>query len=41
MLARFESAKGEVRLASVIIDADESTGKAKSIERLELRVRQD
>ena len=38
MPARFEPAKGDVRLAAVIIDADESTGRARAIERLMLRV---
>ena len=38
MPARFESAKADVRLAAVIIDADETTGKARSIERFELKV---
>jgi calcineurin-like phosphoesterase len=30
----FEVAKGRVRLAAVLIDIDESTGKARSIERV-------
>jgi metallophosphoesterase (TIGR00282 family) len=36
--ARFHSAKGDVRLCGVILDADEATGRARSIERFELRV---
>ena len=35
---RFEPAKGDVRMVGVVIDADEHTGKARSIERFELRV---
>jgi len=36
MPARFEPATGDVRLCAVVIDADEKTGKARSIERLML-----
>ena len=39
MPARFEPATGDVRLAAVIIDADEATGLAQSIERFELKVK--
>ena len=39
MPARFEPAKGDVRLAAVIIDADEATGHARSIERLLLQAK--
>ncbi|HET7210020.1 MAG TPA: TIGR00282 family metallophosphoesterase [Terriglobales bacterium] len=34
MPARFEAATGDVRLCAVVIDCDEATGKARSIERL-------
>ncbi len=34
MPARFETAKGDPRLAAVVIDADQQTGRAHSIERL-------
>lgn len=37
MPARYEPAKEDVRLCGVIIDADEETGKARSISRLELK----
>ena len=40
MPARYEPAEGDVRLASVIIDADEATGRARSIERYMLSIRQ-
>ena len=33
--SRFEAAKGDVRLHGVLIDVDESTGKAVSIERIQ------
>jgi calcineurin-like phosphoesterase len=33
---RFEPATGDVRLCAVVIDCDENTGKARSIERLML-----
>ena len=36
MPVRFEPATGDVRLCAVVIDCDEKTGKAKSIERLML-----
>jgi 2',3'-cyclic-nucleotide 2'-phosphodiesterase len=36
MPARFEAASGDVRLCAVVIDCDESTGKARSIERIML-----
>ena len=36
MPARFEPASGDVRLCAVVIDCDESTGHARSIERLML-----
>ncbi|MGH6960211.1 MAG: TIGR00282 family metallophosphoesterase [Dongiaceae bacterium] len=38
MPARFEPAEGDVRLASVIVDADEQTGRARSIERYMLAI---
>ena len=38
MPVRYIPAKEDVRLCGVIIDADEETGKALSISRLELRV---
>ncbi len=34
MPARFEPAKGDVRLCAVVVDAEEATGRARSIERL-------
>jgi len=34
MPVRFEAATGDVRLCAVVIDADDSTGQARSIERL-------
>jgi 2',3'-cyclic-nucleotide 2'-phosphodiesterase len=37
MPARFEAATGDVRLCAVIVDGDETTGHARSIERLMLR----
>ncbi len=37
MPARFEPARGDVRLCAVVIDCDEKTGKAQAIERLTLR----
>jgi len=36
MPARYEPAKGDVRISAVIIDADEATGRARSIERFML-----
>jgi metallophosphoesterase (TIGR00282 family) len=36
MPARFEAATGDVRLCGVVIDCDESTGKARSIQRIML-----
>jgi metallophosphoesterase (TIGR00282 family) len=36
MPARFEAASGDVRLCAVVIDCDESTGKARSIQRIML-----
>ncbi len=36
MPVRFEPATGDVRLCAVVIDCDEDTGKARSIERLML-----
>ena len=36
MPARFEAASGDVRLCAVVIDCDESTGKARSIKRIML-----
>lgn len=38
MPARYVPAKDDVRLCGVIIDADEETGKARSISRLELKI---
>ena len=38
MPVRFEPARGDVRLAAVILDADEATGRARSIERYMLSV---
>ncbi|MBZ5646704.1 MAG: TIGR00282 family metallophosphoesterase [Acidobacteriia bacterium] len=37
MPAKFEPATGDVRLCAVVIDCDEATGRARSIERLVLR----
>ncbi len=37
MPKRFETASGDARLSSVLIDVDESTGQARSIERLVIR----
>jgi 2',3'-cyclic-nucleotide 2'-phosphodiesterase len=34
MPVRFEAAIGDVRLCAVLVDCDESTGHAKSIERI-------
>ncbi len=39
MPARYEPASGDVRLSAVIIDADEATGRARSIERFMLPIR--
>jgi len=36
--SRFEPASGDVRLQGVVIDVDESSGKARSIERVEARI---
>jgi calcineurin-like phosphoesterase len=36
MPVRFEPATGDVRLCAVVIECDDSTGKARSIERLML-----
>ena len=36
MPARFEAASGDVRLCAVVIDCDESSGKARSIKRIML-----
>ncbi len=38
MPARYEPAQGDVRLSAVIIDADEATGRARSIERYMLSI---
>jgi 2',3'-cyclic-nucleotide 2'-phosphodiesterase len=35
--ARFEVAGGDIQMNSVVIDVDESTGRAKGIERLRFR----
>ncbi len=35
---RFEPAKDDVRIAGVIIDADEETGRARSVERFEMKI---
>ena len=35
MPARFEAAKGDVRLCAALVECDEATGRASSIERLE------
>jgi metallophosphoesterase (TIGR00282 family) len=37
MPARFEAASGEVKLCAVVIDCDEATGKARSIQRVMLK----
>ncbi|MBV9182727.1 MAG: YmdB family metallophosphoesterase, partial [Acidobacteria bacterium] len=37
MPARFEAASGDTRLSAVLIESDDSTGKARSIERIMLR----
>jgi len=37
MPARFEAASGDVRLCAVIVDCDEATGRARTIERLMVR----
>jgi calcineurin-like phosphoesterase len=37
MPVRFEAATGDVRLAAVVIDCDEKTGRARSIERVMVR----
>jgi len=34
MPVRFEAATGDVRLSAVVIDCDETTGRARSIERI-------
>jgi len=34
MPARFEAATGDVRLSAVVIDCDEATGHARSIQRI-------
>lgn len=39
MPARYEPAEGDVRLCGVIVDADEQTGHARSIERFSLSIR--
>jgi 2',3'-cyclic-nucleotide 2'-phosphodiesterase len=36
MPARFEAATGDVRLCAVVVDADETTGGARTIERVML-----
>jgi calcineurin-like phosphoesterase len=36
MPVRFEAATGDVRLCAVVVDCDETTGKARDIERLML-----
>ena len=38
MPARYEPATGDVRISAVIVDADEQTGRARSIERYMLAV---
>jgi calcineurin-like phosphoesterase len=38
MPVRYVPAKNDVRLCGVIIDADESTGKANGISRLQLKI---
>jgi len=35
--ARFRPAKGDVRLAAVLVEADPGTGRASSIRRIEIR----
>jgi calcineurin-like phosphoesterase len=37
MPARFEAATGDVRLCAVVIDGDENSGHARSIERIMLK----
>ena len=37
MPSKFEPATGDVRLSAVVVDCDESTGSARSIERLVIR----
>jgi hypothetical protein len=37
MPARFEAASGEVKLCAVVIDCDQATGKASSIQRVMLK----
>jgi len=37
MPTKFEPATGDVRLCAVVVDCDESTGRARSIERLVVR----
>jgi calcineurin-like phosphoesterase len=37
MPTRFETATGDARLCGVVVDIDERTGKAVSIERLQIR----
>jgi len=34
MPVRFEAASGDVRLCAVVVDCDETTGRARSIQRL-------
>jgi len=34
MPSRFETAKGDPRFAAVVVDVDEETGKARSIDRM-------
>ena len=34
MPSRFETAKGDPRLAAVVVDVDEKTGRARGIERM-------
>ena len=36
--ARFEAAKGDVRLHGVVVDIDEDTGKARAISRIQRRL---
>jgi calcineurin-like phosphoesterase len=36
MPARFEAATGDVRLCAVVVDCEDTTGKARSIQRLML-----
>ena len=37
MPAKFEPATGDVRLSAVVVECDETTGRARSIERLVVR----